>query len=304
MTTNQTIDGVPRELEKAMSFYFGAKEVRNFKLYLRREFKPARSKTTARTIELSLGQVERAYDTAMVSGNRDLADELRRLLKAESAPGAESQVEPAAQHQGEPVCEVIAAERGARTLLWLADQLPNIGTKLYTEQPEPVADSTTSDKYKAELYDEVWQKARDMGFANVTDAMAKLGVPVAVVLPEPVGQVVEFGKGLKEVSWIKGKMPGLGSNLYTSARALLLPARRTADDFQSNNAQYDCADALADTWNACIDETERLNPGAKPHNPIPWHYDQFHNKVVSVDHLEGWGVALFNKSVIVEGEDQ
>lgn len=47
--------------------------------------------------------------------------------------------------------------------------------KLYThpaEQPEPI--SLTSDKYKAELYDEVWQLARGMGFGNVTDALMKL----------------------------------------------------------------------------------------------------------------------------------
>lgn len=45
-----------------------------------------------------------------------------------------------------------------------------------TSPPAPVAldDSTTSDKYRAELYDEVWQKARDMGFANVTDALERL----------------------------------------------------------------------------------------------------------------------------------
>ncbi|ULT72982.1 hypothetical protein [Pseudomonas sp. BC42] len=46
---------------------------------------------------------------------------------------------------------------------------------LYThpaEQPEPV--SSTSDKYKAELYDEVWQLARGMGYGNVTDALMKL----------------------------------------------------------------------------------------------------------------------------------
>lgn len=42
------------------------------------------------------------------------------------------------------------------------------------EQLAPVADGTTSNKYKAELYDEVWQKARDMGFANVSDALAEV----------------------------------------------------------------------------------------------------------------------------------
>lgn len=55
---------------------------------------------------------------------------------------------------------------------------------LYTSPPAPVADGTTSDKYRAELYDEVWQKARDMGFNNVTDALAKLSAPVAVVIDE------------------------------------------------------------------------------------------------------------------------
>ncbi|MBP5120978.1 hypothetical protein [Pseudomonas protegens] len=59
------------------------------------------------------------------------------------------------------------------------------GELAFVRQPEPV--SSTSDKYKAELYDEVWQLARDMGFGNVTDALMKLKkqtAPVAVVLPE------------------------------------------------------------------------------------------------------------------------
>ena len=42
------------------------------------------------------------------------------------------------------------------------------------QQPPPISDGTTSDKYRAELYDEVWQRARDMGFENVTEALAKL----------------------------------------------------------------------------------------------------------------------------------
>lgn len=46
---------------------------------------------------------------------------------------------------------------------------------LYTATPaaeQPY--STTSDKYRAELYDEVWQKARDMGYGNVTEALIAL----------------------------------------------------------------------------------------------------------------------------------
>jgi hypothetical protein len=38
--------------------------------------------------------------------------------------------------------------------------------------PEQVG--TTSDKYRAELYDEVWMKARDMGYGNVTEALVAL----------------------------------------------------------------------------------------------------------------------------------
>ena len=33
---------------------------------------------------------------------------------------------------------------------------------------------TTSDQYRAELYDEVWEKARGMGYGNVTDALVDL----------------------------------------------------------------------------------------------------------------------------------
>lgn len=36
------------------------------------------------------------------------------------------------------------------------------------------ATGTTSDKYRAELYDEVWQKAREMGYINVTMALVAL----------------------------------------------------------------------------------------------------------------------------------
>jgi hypothetical protein len=178
MTTNQTIDGVLRDLEKAMSYYFGAKEVRNFKIYLRREFKPARSKTTARTIELSLGQVERAYDTAMVSGNRDLADELRGLLKAESAPFAESQVEPAAQSQGEPVAWLILSDsvipgfQGHREVV-LKDpgRLDAVVTPLYAEQPAPVAvDALSTGFYVTETGG--GRYAINIGFRSMADMQA------------------------------------------------------------------------------------------------------------------------------------
>jgi hypothetical protein len=40
--------------------------------------------------------------------------------------------------------------------------------------PEHAENRTAGDKYRAELYDEVWQKARDMGYGNVTEALIAL----------------------------------------------------------------------------------------------------------------------------------
>lgn len=101
--------------------------------------------------------------------------------------------EPAAQHHGEPVEEKSAALQDMTDLFveahdesvavgkanFVLAALEKIYDSGYRKQPMPVADSTTSDKYRAELYDEVWQKARDMGFNNVTDALAKVADPVA-----------------------------------------------------------------------------------------------------------------------------
>ena len=55
----------------------------------------------------------------------------------------------------------------------------------------PTADGTSSDKYRAELYDEVWQRARDMGYGNVTDALVelermKVAAPAVQAEKEPV----------------------------------------------------------------------------------------------------------------------
>ncbi len=45
---------------------------------------------------------------------------------------------------------------------------------LYLDSAEQQDTGTDSDKYKAELYDEVWAKAKSMGFMNVTMALEKL----------------------------------------------------------------------------------------------------------------------------------
>ena len=91
-------------------------------------------------------------------------------------------IETAAQHQGDPVAWYKPHWNGLSAEFFLGAKLvdaafPEMWKKLYAEQPAPVADGTTSDKYKAELYDEVWQLARSMGFNNVTDALTGLVTP-------------------------------------------------------------------------------------------------------------------------------
>ncbi|EPP9373571.1 hypothetical protein PZF67_005276 [Pseudomonas aeruginosa] len=57
----------------------------------------------------------------------------------------------------------------------LADEAHAQMQEAFTERDEVISrhegDGTTSNKYKAELYDEVWQKARVLGFSNVTMAL-------------------------------------------------------------------------------------------------------------------------------------
>ncbi|ROM29312.1 hypothetical protein BK645_10100 [Pseudomonas protegens] len=70
---------------------------------------------------------------------------------------------------------------------------------LYTHPAEQPS-GTTSDKYKAELYDEVWQLARDMGFGNVTDALMKLQRQLQ---GEPLYQVSDGVNGWDDVDLLR-----------------------------------------------------------------------------------------------------
>lgn len=123
-------------------------------------------------------------------GNPDIIlEELRALL-----------AQPAEQHQGEPirltaVAELVddgdgglepswileggTAELFAGMTLLVADNAPDLchedgSAEVYTRPGALLDTGTSSDKYKAELYDEVWQLAQSMGFGNVTDALMKL----------------------------------------------------------------------------------------------------------------------------------
>lgn len=110
-------------------------------------------------------------------------------------------------------------------------------------------------RYKAELYDEVWQKARDMGFANVTDALAKLAAPfkpdTVVCRRYTLEGHIFYHYDLEPVY---GSVPVTVSELINEAQvAVVLPERREPDP---------CSPYLSDSdieWNAAIDAVTRLN---------------------------------------------
>ncbi|MFA6903343.1 MAG: hypothetical protein WC236_09695 [Gallionellaceae bacterium] len=52
-------------------------------------------------------------------------------------------------------------------------EIIEFASKLRSKDAEKES-GTTGNKYRAELYDEVWNKARDLGYANVTDALEEI----------------------------------------------------------------------------------------------------------------------------------
>lgn len=96
----------------------------------------------------------------------------RPLYAAPAAPVAQEQVEcrhKACESLGRPhpFCRFVRQQEAAQPA---------------AEQPT----GTTSDQYRAELYDEVWGKARSMGYGNVTDALAELERLKAAEQPDTV----------------------------------------------------------------------------------------------------------------------
>lgn len=182
MNTNQTIDGVSRELLEIVAGF-----------------------VSSQADAFPLINVPRGSRSA---GLDQVTAELRALLDRDKVNNrqmglmqfVEAHPLPAAQPRGEPLIhitpEVLAMLRGERKMqpggLTYSGSKPLCGwtVPLYTEQPAPVADSTTSDKYKAELYEEVWQLARGMGFSNVTDALMKAEKQHAPVAMVPEGYCI------------------------------------------------------------------------------------------------------------------
>lgn len=82
-----------------------------------------------------------------------------------------------------PLVSAAKYQQDVDLLTKIADEAHSQMQGAFSERDDVIArhegDGTTSNKYKAELYDEVWKKAKDLGFANVTmalDAVLKLGV--------------------------------------------------------------------------------------------------------------------------------
>lgn len=157
-------------------------------LQQRRVHRPVIAMTNKPMLSVERGLLERVVDNRyrekenISIARHEALWELRALLDKPACAICRDlgdicmECEAAAQRQCVPVAEVEVVE-GDSPHVHLYQDVPD-GTKLYAEQPAPVADSTTSDKYKAELYDEVWQLARSMGYANVSDALAKLETTV------------------------------------------------------------------------------------------------------------------------------
>ncbi|MQA53694.1 hypothetical protein [Pseudomonas piscis] len=126
-----------------------------------------------------------------------------------------------AQHQGEPVYMVRThgsccwEEVGSGSLEDFQSMPEEYELRaLYTNPGAQLDTGTNSDKYKAELYDEVWQLARDMGFGNVTDALMKLKkqpTPAAVVLPEKWQPIETAPKDETEIILRKGDRVTVGA---------------------------------------------------------------------------------------------
>lgn len=106
-------------------------------------------------------------------------------------------------------------------------------------------------KYKSELYDEVWQKARDMGFANVTMALAKLSEPAPTV-PELTS----------ELRWILGQMCFQHIHTAEALRLMGHQIARKAEDEQAVTIYWMLGHYLKDPANWRQNATAELKASA------------------------------------------
>lgn len=126
--------------------------------------------------EVSLGEPDR-------SGRARVFDQYKAMLAAAPTPPAQQPVAwmavPHNRHERGPQAYFCSNEKLANQ--WAYNGVEGCACTvrpLYAAPPAPEQDGqpagTTSYQYRAELYDEVWQKARDMGYGNVTEALVAL----------------------------------------------------------------------------------------------------------------------------------
>lgn len=129
-----------------------------------------------------------------------------------------------AQHQGE-----IVKQWSDDGLLWADGEENEMASAraegymtrtLYLHSAEQHDIGTDSDKYKAELYDEVWARAKSMGFMNVTMALEKLvekPAPVAVLMPDRMNEADAVQKLLGRFG-VYGMVPAnVATDIYNAA---------------------------------------------------------------------------------------
>lgn len=120
---------------------------------------------------------------------------------------------------------------------------------------------TRSNKYRAELYDEVWESARSMGFSNVTEALRELAALRAQQPPASctcvyatskntpsVRNGFEVGGYLKEKCAACAQQPGV-----------VLPERMTLGAARRNGRAFEDRQSFCAGANYMRDEVARLN---------------------------------------------
>lgn len=143
----------------------------------------------------SVPAVPKGWQLVPVESNIDMEDAGRKAASRYVGLGEAGRIframlaaAPAAPVAQEPVRELIGYACDRRGAL-IPDRCGECLCWPAHEDAPPAAEQptgTTSDQYRAELYDEVWEKARSMGYGNVTDALAKLERLKAAEQPDTV----------------------------------------------------------------------------------------------------------------------
>ncbi|MDH0638241.1 hypothetical protein N5D52_14935, partial [Pseudomonas sp. GD03860] len=83
-----------------------------------------RSGNTEQMVSVPRDKFEEALRIVGSYGFKEFAEEVRALL-----------AQPAAQHQGEPLAEIVSFGEGLKEVAWRKGQMPEVGAKLYLHPP-------------------------------------------------------------------------------------------------------------------------------------------------------------------------